>query len=256
MTFKKISRCFITLAFIAVNVKSHADTTLVAVAANFTKPMAEIAAAFEKSTGHSAKLSFGSSGKFVAQIENGAPFEVFLSADDTNPAKLQQDGFALTKSNFTYAIGKLVLWSATANKVDAQGQVLSQGGFKHLALADPKLAPYGVAAVEVLKSKKLLEKLTPLFVQGENIAQTYQFVSTGNAELGFVALSQVLDAEKGKIVTGSSWQIPENLYTPLRQDAVLLKKGEANPAALALLKFLKSEAALAIIKKYGYGLAN
>lgn len=256
MKFKKISRFFITLVFIAVSVESQADTTLVAVAANFTKPMTEIAAAFEKATGHTAKLSFGSSGKFVAQIENGAPFEIFLSADDTNPSKLQQSGFALTKSNFTYAIGKLVLWSATPNTVDAQGQVLSKGGFKHLALADPKLAPYGVAAVEVLKAKKVFEKLTPLFVQGENIAQTYQFVSTGNAELGFVALSQVLDAEKGKIVTGSSWLIPENLYTPLRQDAVLLKKGEGNPAALALLKFLKSEAALAIIKKYGYGLAN
>jgi len=256
MKFKKITCCFISFYFIAVSMESHADTTLVAVAANFTKPMTEIAAAFEKATGHTAKLSFGSSGKFVAQIENGAPFEVFLSADDTNPTKLQQDGFALTKSNFVYAIGKLVLWSAAPNKVDAQGQVLSKGGFKHLALADPKLAPYGVAAVEVLKAKKVLEKLTPLFVQGENIAQTYQFVSTGNAELGFVALSQVLDAEKGKIVTGSSWLIPENLYTPLRQEAVLLKKGEANPAALALLKFLKSESALAIIKKYGYGLAN
>ncbi len=140
--------------------------------------------------------------------------------------------------------------------MDAQGQVLSKGGFKHIALADPKLAPYGVAAIEVLKSKKLLEKLTPFFVQGENISQTYQFVSTGNAELGFVALSQVIDADKGKIVTGSSWVIPENLYAPLKQDAVLLNKGESNPAAVALLKFLKSEPALAIIKKYGYGLAN
>jgi molybdate transport system substrate-binding protein len=181
---------------------------------------------------------------------------VFLSADNESPAKLQKDGFAVAKSDFTYAIGKLVLWSAAPNGVDEQGQILSKGGFKHIALADPKLAPYGVAAVEVLKSKKLLEKLTPLFVQGENIAQTYQFVSTGNAELGFVALSQVIDADKGKIVTGSSWLIPENLYAPLKQDAVLLNNGISNPAAVALLKFLKSEPALAIIKKYGYGLAN
>jgi molybdate transport system substrate-binding protein len=256
MFSKNLTRLFTSIFLLSVSLIVHADTTLVAVAANFTKPMNEIAAAFEKSTGHTAKLSFGSSGKFVAQIENDAPFEVFLSADNESPVKLQKDGFAVAKSDFTYAIGKLVLWSASPNVVDAQGQVLSKGGFKHIALADPKLAPYGVAAIEVLKSKKLLEKLTPLFVQGENIAQTFQFVSTGNAELGFVALSQVIDADKGKIVTGLSWVIPENLYAPLKQDAVLLSKGESNPAAVALLKFLKSEPALAIIKKYGYGLAN
>ena len=256
MFSKKIIRLFLsTILFTAATI-SHAETTLVAVAANFTKPMNEIVAAFEKSTGHTAKLSFGSSGKFVAQIENGAPFEVFLSAGDKEIVTLQKNGFAVAKTDFTYAIGKLVLWSASPNVVDDKGQVLSKGGFKHIALADPKLAPYGEAAVEVLKSKKLLEKLTPLFVQGENISQTYQFVSTGNAELGFVALSQVIDADKGKIVTGSSWLIPENLYAPLKQDAVLLNKGESNPAAVALLKFLKSEPALAIIKKYGYGLAN
>ncbi|OTE97619.1 molybdate ABC transporter substrate-binding protein [Crenothrix sp. D3] len=241
-------------ALLTVSVISKADTTLVAVATNFTKPMTDIAEAFEKTTGHSAKLSFGSSGKFVAQIENGAPFEVYLSADDKAPAKLEQSGFAVANSHFTYAIGKLVLWSATANLVDAQGEILSKGGFKHLALADPKLAPYGAAALEVLKSKNLLTKLQPLFVQGENIAQTYQFVSTGNAELGFVALSQVID--NGKISSGSAWQIPENLYTPLRQEAVLLKKGEDNPAALALMQFLKSPEAKAIISKYGYSLAN
>ncbi len=241
-------------ALLTVSVISKADTTLVAVATNFTKPMTDIAEAFEKTTGHSAKLSFGSSGKFVAQIENGAPFEVYLSADDKAPAKLEQSGFAVANSHFTYAIGKLVLWSATANLVDNQGEILSKGGFKHLALADPKLAPYGAAALEVLKNKNLLNKLQSLFVQGENIAQTYQFVSTGNAELGFVALSQVID--NGKISSGSAWQIPENLYTPLRQEAVLLKKGENNPAASALMQFLKSPEAKAIISKYGYSLAN
>ena len=256
MFSKKLIRSLIANALLTVASVSYADTTLVAVAANFTKPMNEIAAAFEKSTGHTAKLSFGSSGKFVAQIENGAPFEVFLSAGDKEIVTLQKNAFAVAKTDFTYAIGKLVLWSASPNVVDEQGQVLNKGGFKHIALADPKLAPYGEAAVEVLKSKKLLEKLTSFFVLGENISQTYQFVSTGNAELGFVALSQVIDADKGKIVTGSSWLIPENLYAPLKQDAVLLSKGESNPAAVALLKFLKSEPALAIIKKYGYGLAN
>jgi len=254
MFLNKYIRLLTVTALLSVSTISQAETTIVAVAANFTKPMTDIAEAFEKSTGHSAKLSFGSSGKFVAQIENGAPFEVFLSADDKAPATLEQSGFAVANSHFTYAIGKLVLWSVTANLIDAQGDILNKGDFKHIALADPKLAPYGAAAMEVLKSKNLLTKLTPLFVQGENIAQTYQFVSTGNAELGFVALSQVID--NGKIVNGSAWQIPENLYTPLRQDAVLLKKGEDNPAAPALVQFLKSPEAQAIISKYGYGLAN
>lgn len=231
-----------------------AETVLVAVAANFTKPMTEIAEAFEKATGHSASLSFGSSGKFVSQFENGGPFEVFLSADDKNPIKLEQTGLAVTGSRFTYALGKLALWSATPGLVDDQGQILNKGGFKHIALADPKLAPYGAAAVEVMKNLSVFDKLQALFVQGENIAQTHQFVSTGNAELGFVALSQVID--NGKIVTGSGWVIPSEHYKPIRQDAILMKTGAENPAAPALLKFLKSPEALAIIKKYGYGLAE
>lgn len=233
---------------------SWAETVLVAVAANFTKPMAEIATAFEKSTGHSASLSFGSSGKFVSQFENGGPFEVFLSADDKGPIKLEQEGLAVAGTRFTYSLGKLVLWSATPGLVDDQGQVLSKGGFKHIALADPKLAPYGEAAVEVMKKRELFDKLQPLFVKGENIAQTHQFVSTGNAELGFVALSQVID--NGKIAGGSGWLVPNDLYKPIRQDAILMKTGEENPAAVALMKFLKSPEALAIIKKYGYGLAQ
>jgi molybdate transport system substrate-binding protein len=225
---------------------------LVAVAANFSKPMTEIAAGFEKATGHSAHLSFGSTGKFVSQMENGGPFEVLLAADEKGPQKLVQDGLAVPNTQFTYALGKLVLWSATPGYVDDQGKILTTGGFKHLALADPKLAPYGAAAVEVLKKMSLMEKLQPLFVQGENIAQTYQFVSTSNAELGFVALSQVI--EKGKIATGSGWIIPGDYYAPIRQGAVLLKKGAENPAAPALLDYLKSAPALAIIEKYGYDL--
>lgn len=247
-------RLLTVIGLLTVSLISQAETTLVAVAANFTKPMTEIAEVFEKTTGHSAKLSFGSSGKFVAQIENAAPFEVFLSADDKNTSALEQNGLAVANSHFTYAIGKLVLWSATANLVDNQGEILNKGGFKHLALADSKLAPYGAAALEVLKNKNLLNKLQPLFVQGENIAQTYQFVSTGNAELGFVALSQVM--ENGKITSGSAWQVPDALYTPIRQDVVLLKKGEDNPAATALMQFLKSPEAKTIISKYGYDLAN
>lgn len=249
-----IKSLVLSIGLMACSLLAQADTTLVAVAANFTKPMTEIAAAFEKATGHSAKLAFGSSGKFVSQLENGAPFEVFLSADDKNPIKLEQTDLAVSGSRFTYAIGKLALWSNTANFVDNEGNVLNSGNFKHLALADPKLAPYGAAAIEVLKAKGLLEKLQPLFVQGENIAQTHEFINTSNAELGFVALSQIF--ENGKISTGSAWIVPEQLYSPIRQDAILLKTGEENPAALALLEYLKSETALQIIQKYGYALAK
>jgi molybdate transport system substrate-binding protein len=256
MMITKNFRVLTAIALLTVGTISQAETTIVAVAANFTKPMTEIADAFEKKTGHSASLSFGASGKFVAQIENAAPFEVFLAADDKSTAKVLQDGFAVANTDFTYAIGKLVLWSATAGLVDDKGEVLAKGGFKHIALADPKLAPYGAAALEILKTKNLLDKLQPLFVLGENISQTYQFVSTANAELGFVALSQVIDPEKGKILNGSAWQVPENLYTPIKQNALLLKKGEGNPAAPALIEFLKSTEAKAIISKYGYGLSN
>lgn len=252
MLFTENGRILALVAFLVTSRIADAETALVAVAANFTKPMAEIAEAFEKSTGHTAKLSYGSSGKFVAQFENGAPFEVFLSADDTSPAKLEESGLGVTGSRFTYAIGKLVLWSASPNLVDSQGQALNSGNFKHIALAYPKLAPYGVAAVDTLKNLGLLEKLTPLFVQGENIAQTLQFVNSGNAELGFVALSQVI--ENGKIGSGSGWIVPATLYRPILQDAVLLKTGAENPAAKALLEFLKTPPALAIIEKYGYAL--
>lgn len=231
---------------------TSAATTLVAVAANFTKPMTEIAAEFEKASGHSAKLSFGSSGKFIAQIDNGAPFEVLLSADESGPEKLEQTGAAVVGSRFVYALGKLALWSATPGLVDDQGKVLSSGSFKHIALADPKLAPYGAAAMEVLKNLQLTEKLQPLIVLGENIAQTQQFISTGNAELGFVALSQI--SENGKITSGSGWIVPKDRYAPIKQSAVLLNLGAENPAAKALLDYLKSPAALAIIEKYGYDL--
>ena len=249
-----ISRTVITLALLLFGQASWSATVLVAVAANFSKPMTEIVSQFEKATGHSAKLSFGSSGKFVSQLENGGPFEVLLSADEKGPEKLEQAGLTVPNSRFVYALGKLVLWSATPNFVDDEGKILMTSNFKHLALADPKVAPYGAAAIDVLKKLKLFEKLQPLFVQGENIAQTYQFISTANAELGFLALSQVI--ENGKIVGGSSWIIPDNLHAPIRQGAVIMKKGAENPAARALIDYLKSIPALAIIKKYGYDLAK
>ncbi len=252
--FKNVLIRFCLFFLLLMCQSTFAATTLVAVAANFSKPMSEIAAGFEKATGHSANLSFGSTGKFVSQIENGGPFEILLAADEKSPEKLIKDGYAVSGSQFIYAMGKLVLWSATAGYVDEKGEVLSSGNFKHLALADPKLAPYGAAAIEVLNDLKLQDKLQPLIVQSENIAQAYQFISTGNAELGFVALSQVF--ENGKIINGSAWIVPAQLHAPIKQAAVLLNNGIENPAATELLVYLKSAPALEVIKKYGYDLAQ
>jgi len=227
-----------------------ADEVQVAVAANFTAPMKAIAAEFEKATGHKAQLSFGATGKFYAQIRNGAPFQVFLSADDETPAKLEQEGLAVQGSRFTYAVGTLALWSARPDFVDAKGEVLSRGSFAHLAVANPKLAPYGAAAMETLDKLGLTSKLQAKFVQGENIAQTYQFVMSGNAELGFVALSQIM--KDGRIGSGSAWIVPAEMHRPIRQDAVILAPGRDNAAANALLRFLRTRAVLAIIRSYGY----
>lgn len=222
----------------------------VAVAANFTAPMQKIAAAFERDTGHKALLAFGSTGKFYAQIRNGAPFQVLLSADDETPARLEKEGLGIAGSRFTYAIGTLALWSSRSGVVDTEGDVLNKGSFAHIALANPRLAPYGKAAVEVLNKLGVYAALQPKFVQGENIAQAYQFVATGNAELGFVALSQIM--KDGKLAEGSAWIVPAGLHRPIRQDAVLLKKGEDNAAAIALLNYLKRPKAQSIIKAYGY----
>jgi len=254
MLHNRIFRPIIIVWLILLAPTTWAATTLVAVASDFTKPMTEIAAEFEKATGHTAKLSFGSSGKAFAQIQSGAPFEVYLSASEKYPLELEKTGFAVTDSHFIYAVGKLVLWSATPGYVDDQGKILTTANFKHIALADPAHAPYGVVAEEVMKSLGVLDKLRPLFVMGENISQTFQFVSTGNAELGFVGLAQVIDVHSGKIGSGSGWIVPDNLHSPFRQMAVLLKTGDENPAAHALMDFLKSPTALAIIEKYGFGL--
>ncbi|RZJ14717.1 MAG: molybdate ABC transporter substrate-binding protein [Acidovorax sp.] len=230
---------------------AHAGTVSVAVAANFTAPMQKIAAAFEADTGHKAELSFGATGKFYAQITHGAPFQVLLAADDTTPARLEREGKAVANAGFTYAIGTLVLWGAQPGYVDAQGAVLQTGDFKHLAIANPKLAPYGLAAVQAMDKLGVAARLQPRLVQGENIAQTFQFVSTGNAPLGFVALSQVM--VDGKVAQGSAWQVPSQLHDPIRQDAALLLPGKDSAAAAALLKYLRGDKARAIIKGYGYG---
>jgi molybdate transport system substrate-binding protein len=230
----------------------HAAEVQVAVAANFTEPAKQIAGEFERRTGNKAVLSFGATGKFYAQITNGAPFEVFLAADDTTPAKLEKENQAVSGTRFTYAVGTLVLWSSKPDLVDAKGEILKSGKFNKLAIANPKTAPYGAAAIETLSRMKLLDTVQPKFVQGENIGQTYSFVGTGNADLGFVALSQVF--RDGKLTSGSAWTVPGNLHEPILQDAILLNNGKDNPVARAFMEFLKTPYAHAVIKSFGYDL--
>ncbi len=230
----------------------HAAEAQVAVAANFAEPIKAIAAVLEKTTGHKLQITVGATGRLYAQIRNGAPFDVLLSADTKAPAQLEADGLAQPGSRFTYASGKLVLWSADAARVDAQGAVLKTGGFRKLAMANPKTAPYGVASMEVIDKLGLTAALSPKLVQGESIGQTYNFAFTGNADIAFVALSQVL--EGGRLKSGSMWVVPQNLYGPIQQDAVLLKRGANNEAAVALMKLLKSPNIKTLIRSYGYDL--
>ena len=227
---------------------AHADTVAVAVAANFTAPMKQIAAEFEEKTGHVAQLSFGSSGKFVAQIQNGAPFDVFLSADQQKPEVLETAGTAVAGSRFSYALGRLALWTIQPD-IDPLA-TLRNGQFNKLAIANPRLAPYGLAATQVITQLGLSEPIESKLVQGDSIAQAWQFVSTGNADLGFVALSQI--SLNGKISKGTAWVVPLEQHDPIRQDAVLLQRGEHNKAAVALLQYLQSAPARLIIRQYGY----
>ena len=231
---------------------AQADEVQVAVAANFTAPLQAIAADFEKDTGHKLIAAYGATGQFYAQIKNGAPFEVFLSADDSTPQKLENEGDTVKGSRFTYAIGTLALWSAKDGYVDNQGKVLSDNQYQHLAIANPKAAPYGLAATQVLARLGLTDQVKAKIVEGQNITQAYQFVSTGNAELGFVALSQVY--KDGKVSGGSAWIVPADMHDPIKQDAVILNKGKDNPAAKALVDYLKGPKAAAVIKSYGYQL--
>ncbi len=224
-----------------------AGETKVAVAANFTEAAKAIAARFKAKTGHDATLSFGSSGQFYTQIANGAPFEVFLSADVERPQKAEAEGLSVPGSRFTYAAGRLVLYSTTPGLVDGKGAVLKTGKFEKLSIADPKAAPYGQAAVEILTKLKLYDALKPRIVRGASITQAFQYVQTGAAELGFVALSQVA-GERG----GSRWIVPASTHTPIEQQAVLLKTGANSEAAKAFVAFLKSGEAKAIIRRYGY----
>lgn len=224
----------------------------VAVAANFAAPMKIIAQNFERETGHKAVLSFGATGQFYAQIKNGAPFAVLLAADTQTPAKIEKAGLGVAGTKFTYAIGQLVLWSKKPGLVDDQGEILKIGNFSKMAIANPKLAPYGSAAIEVLNHLGIMSQVKPKIVEGSNIAQAYQFVFSENASLGFVALSQVF--EDGKLKQGSGWIVPAKMHSPIKQEAILLNSGRNNPAAIALMTYLQSEAAKAVIRKFGYEL--
>lgn len=245
-----LRQCLVLLWAMALH--AQAADVRVAVAANFTAPMQKIAQAFEQETGHKLLMAFGATGSFYAQIKNGAPYQLLVAADDKTPLKLVLEGLGVEAARFTYAIGKLVLWSKQSGMVDDKGDVLKTQKYQRLAIANPKLAPYGAAAVETLSSMGLLQDVQPKWVQGENIAQTYQFVATENAQLGFVALSQV--TTDGKLTQGSAWVVPTHLYAPIRQDAVLLSSAKNDVAAKALLDFLRSDKAKIIIHSFGYGL--
>lgn len=232
---------------------AHADEITVAVAANFTKAAKELAKHFEQATNHKVRLAFGSTGAQYAQIIHGAPFDVFFAADTKTPAQLEKDNKIIAGSRFTYAQGRLVLWSPKHGSVDAEGKVLAQNQFKHLAIANPKLAPYGMAAQQTLQALGLQETLQPKIVRGENIGQAYQFVHSGAAELGFVALAQIIDSEQPSVVAGSYWLVPQTFYEPIEQQAVLLTDKKA---AREFLDFVRSAAGQKIIAAYGYGVNN
>ncbi len=228
-----------------------AEQALVAVAANFVPPFREIAMEFEKTTNHQLQVSGGSSGNFYSQIKNGAPFDVFFSADMERPKLLEDEGLGVKDTRFTYAIGRIVLWSSNADLIKGE-ETLRSKKFKRLAIANPKTAPYGVAAMQALQKLELWESVQPQIVMGESIGQTIGFIESGNAQLGFVAMSQVLDPRiKGQ---GSRWDVPINLHEPIKQDVILLMKGKDNPAAKALLEFIGSPQARKIIEHYGYEL--
>ena len=245
-----LRRLLTLTAALALSAAAQAEVVQIAVAANFTAPARALAEIFARTTGHEAKLSFGATGAFYSQIKNGAPFDVLLAADDERPIRLEKEGDTVPGSRFTYAIGQLVLWSAKPGLVDDEGAVLKGGNFNKIAIANPKLAPYGAAAVETMDKLGLAAALTPKLVTGESIGQTYNFIATGNAELGFVALAQVLDG--GKLKSGSMWVVPAKYHAPIIQDAVILKRAAANPAAKAWMALMRSPNTQDFIRSYGY----
>jgi len=245
-----LPRLLTLTAALALSAAAQAEVVQIAVAANFTAPARALAEIFARTTGHEAKLSFGATGAFYTQIKNGAPFDILLAADDERPIRLEKEGDTVPGSRFTYTIGQLVLWSAKPGFVDGEGAVLKGGNFNKIAIANPKLAPYGAAAVETMDKLGLAAALTPKLVTGESIGQTYNFIATGNAELGFVALAQVLDG--GKMKSGSMWVVPAKYHAPIIQDAAILKRAAANPAAKAWMALMRSPNTQDFIRSYGY----
>ena len=245
-----LRRLLTLTAALALSAAAQAEVVQIAVAANFTAPARALAEIFARTTGHEAKLSFGATGAFYTQIKNGAPFDILLAADDERPIRLEKEGDTVPGSRFTYAVGQLVLWSAKPGFVDGEGAVLKGGNFNKIAIANPKLAPYGAAAVETMDKLGRAAALTPKLVTGESIGQTYNFIATGNAELGFVALAQVLDG--GKLKSGSMWVVPAKYHAPIIQDAVILKRAAANPAAKAWMALMRSPNTQDFIRSYGY----
>ncbi len=242
--------CLFVIVTLAV-APAFAEQVLVAVAANFVPPFREVAMEFEKSTGHHIQVAAGSSGNFYSQVKNGAPFDIFFSADMERPKLLEDEGLGVKDSRFTYAIGRLVLWSPNSDLVKGE-ETLRSKNFKRLAIANPKTAPYGLAAMQAMQKLEIWESLQPQIVMGENLGQTIGFIESGNVQLGFVALSQVTDQKfKGK---GSRWDVPTSLHEPIKQDVILLTKGKDNPAAKALMEFMSGPQAKAVIERYGYEL--
>lgn len=253
MSYRALRKLAATL-LAAASLAAQAGEVTVAVAANFAEPMKRIGEQFSAATGHAVNISVGSTGKFYSQIVAGAPFDIFLAADQERPRRLVDEGHVVPGAIQTYAIGQLVLWSPKPGVVDDQGEILAKGDFAKLAIANPRLAPYGEAAMAVMKSRGLVDKLTPRLVQGDSLAQTYQFVSTGNAELGFVAGSQV--SVPGKPVEGSVWRVPQELYPEIRQDMVRLRRSADNEAAAALFEYLRGPQAREVILGFGYALPH
>ena len=238
---------FSSIALLHCLASAAADELHIAVASNFSETIKVIASQFEQKTGHTVILAFGSTGKHYAQIINGAPFDLFFAADSARPGLLEKTGVALPGSRFTYALGRILLWSPNEDVVDRDGRVLEQGNFRHLAIANPKLAPYGKAAQQVLEARDLWDTLGNRLVKGENIGQAFQFVKSGNAELGFVAFSQV--KQRGQPLPGSHWEVPQAIYSPIEQQAVLLR--DSGPAR-SFLSFVRSDAIRVLIRDYGY----
>jgi molybdate transport system substrate-binding protein len=245
----KLTSFFLLVLCASFSLTATAEQILVAVAANFLRPMEAVVAEFEAQTDHRVILTSGSSGKLFAQLRHGAPFDLFFSADQSKPAALVQAGLAVAESRFTYSLGNLVLWSPRPGFVSGP-ETLDEGEFNRLAIANPRVAPYGQAAMEALETLGVLSSLRHKLVQGESVAQSFQFVATGNAELGLVAASQVLGRE------GSGWRVPGHLHRPIRQDAVLLQSAGNSATAREFLWFIRSDQAREIIEAHGYGVED